>query len=69
MEATDITIAVQESTTLTSWNTLTPDGVTIVEETLDPDVDGDGNVAMMRVRVRVDEAAASSQFLRLLISD
>ena len=41
-------------------NTLTPDGLTIVEETLDSDVDGDGNVAMMRVRVMLDDTSASA---------
>jgi lysophospholipase L1-like esterase len=65
--AADLTYTVRSSTDLVGWTDLVPDGLTVVEEVVDSDPDGDGSSILKRVRIKL----ASNQnklFLRLQVN-
>ncbi len=64
--ATDITFQVQSSANLGQWDTITPDGVTVIEETVDADADGDGSAVLRRVRVK--QTSTGPAFLRVRVT-
>lgn len=64
IRAIDLISAVEASPDMVVWSTVVPDGLTVIQETLDPDVDGDGSTALRQVRLKQE---AGRCFLRLRI--
>lgn len=66
--AVDLAYAVESTADLASdWTSLEPDGVTIIDELVSADPDGDGAARLRRLRVRLTEAD-SRLFLRLRVT-
>ena len=64
--ATDLTYETWSSTDLQNWTLQSVDGLNVLTETLNPDVDGDGATDLWRTRIKV-APNETKRFLRLRI--
>jgi parallel beta-helix repeat protein len=51
--ATDLTYEIWSSTDLTDWTLQNADGVNVIQETANSDMDGDGTAELLRTRIKV----------------
>ena len=64
--ATDLTYETWSSPDLKNWTLQSVDGSTVVNETIHPDVDGDGATELLRTRIKVDPTE-TKRFLQLKV--
>ena len=64
--ATDLTYETWSSPDLKNWTLQSVDGSTVVNETIHPNVDGDGATELLRTRIKVDPTE-TKRFLQLKV--
>ena len=65
-KATDLIYETWSSTDLTNWTLQNADGINVIQETVNSDVDGDGTTELCRTRIKLG-ANETKRFLRLQI--
>jgi hypothetical protein len=64
--ATDLTYEIWSSTDLKNWTLQNADGASVIAETVNPDVDGNGTADLLRARIKPG-SNESKRFLRLQV--
>ena len=64
--ATDLTYEIWSSTDLANWTLQNADGVNVIEETINSNVDGDGTIELLRTRIKTG-SDETKRFLRLQV--
>jgi len=62
--ATDLTYEIWSSTDLANWTLQNTDGVNVIEETINSNVDGDGTIELLRTRIKPG-SGETKRFLKL----
>jgi hypothetical protein len=64
--ATDLTYEIWSSTDLANWTLQNADGVNVIEETINSNVDGDGTIELLRTRIKTG-SDETKRFLKLQV--
>jgi len=64
--AIDLTYDIWSSTDLTNWTLQNADGVNVIEETINSNVDGDGTIELLRTRIKTG-SDETKRFLKLQV--
>jgi parallel beta-helix repeat protein len=64
--ATDLTYEIWSSTDLANWTLQNTDGVNVIEETINSNVDGDGTIELLRTRIKPG-SDETKRFLKLQV--
>jgi hypothetical protein len=62
--ANDLTYDIWSSTDLTNWTLQNADGVNVLQETVNSDVDGDGTTELLRTRIKLG-STETKRFFKL----